>query len=643
MKEARMRKITWQDRIRYAFDRTISRGPMAMIIWLFCLSVALIVTISLLVSVSGIAPEGKGFLQIAWASLLRTLDAGTMGGDQGSWPFLLSMLTVTLGGVFIVSTLIGVLSAGIEDRLEQFRRGRSFVAEEGHTVILGWSKQVFTIVSELLIANANQPHACIAILADKDKVEMEEELRTRVGDTGRTRVVCRRGQPTDLVDLEIVNPHAARSIIILAPETERPDAFVIEGILALLNNPHRRAEPYHIVAAIRERANLEVAQMVGGGEVQLVLAGDLTAKIAAQTCRQPGLSVAYTELLNFSGDEIYFQEELALVGRTFAEALLAYEDSAVMGLCSAGGRVRLNPAMDTVIANGDRVIAISEDDDTVRLSGLVDRGIDYDAIREPQPRQPNVERALILGWNARAATVVWELHHYMPPGSQVTVVAMADTDEAAAEIAAQCAADGQGEPYCDLTVSFQRGDTTNRRTLDALQIPSYHHVIVLCYCDRFEAQEADEHTLVTLLHLRQIAERHNHPFSIVSEMLDVRKRDLAEVTRADDFIISDQLVSLILAQISENKGLKTVLDDLFDAEGSELYLKPAEDYVQLGRPLNFYTVVEAAKRRGEVAVGYRQYADSHNPLKSYGVRVNPDKSKRVTFADQDRIIVLAED
>jgi len=148
---------------------------------------------------------------------------------------------------------------------------------------------------------------------------------------------------------------------------------------------------------------------------------------------------------------------------------------------------------------------------------------------------------------------------------------------------------------------------------------------------------------VTLLRLRQIAEQYGHPFSIVNEMLDVRKRDLAEVTRADDFIVSDQLVSLMLAQISENTELATVFDDLFDPEGSELYLKPAVDYVQLGRPVNFYTVVEAAKRRGEVAVGYRQYADSHNPLKSYGVRVHPAKSMLVTFADQDRIIVLAED
>jgi len=54
------------------------------------------------------------------------------------------------------------------------------VLESDHTVILGWSPQVFTIISELMIANENRKHgAAIAILAENDKVEMEEEIYGR--------------------------------------------------------------------------------------------------------------------------------------------------------------------------------------------------------------------------------------------------------------------------------------------------------------------------------------------------------------------------------------------------------------------------------------------------------------------------------
>ena len=92
------------------------------------------------------------------------------------------------------------------------------------------------------------------------------------------------------------------------------------------------------------------------------------------------------------------------------------------------------------------------------------------------------------------------------------------------------------------------------------------------------------------------SEGSNRPFSIVSEMLDPRNRVLAEVARADDFIVGNRLVALLLAQVSENKELNAVFQDLFDPEGSEIYLKLASNYVTIGKPVNFYTVVEAARR-----------------------------------------------
>ena len=105
--------------------------------------------------------------------------------------------------------------------------------------------------------------------------------------------------------------------------------------------------------------------------------------------------------------------------------------------------------------------------------------------------------------------------------------------------------------------------------------------------------------------------------------------------------MSDQLVSLLLTQISENRDLNALFADLFDSEGSEIYLKPAEDYVCLGRPLNFYTVVEAARRRSEIAIGYRESRYAHDAARSYGIVLNPDKSGRATFSVGDRIIVVA--
>jgi hypothetical protein len=190
-------------------------------------------------------------------------------------------------------------------------------------------------------------------------------------------------------------------------------------------------------------------------------------------------------------------------------------------------------------------------------------------------------------------------------------------------------------------VAFQHGDTTDRRLLESIKAADFDHVIVLSYAG-LDIQEADAKTLVTLLHLRDIAERDETPFSIVSEMLDLRNRELAEVTKVDDFIVSDHLVSLMMSQLSEDAELFAVFTDIFDPEGSEIYMKPICNYVETGKPVNFYTVVEAARRLGQTAIGYRLVAEAEDAGKAYGIHTNPKKSNLVTFAPEDKIIVLSE-
>lgn len=632
-----MPDATFRDRLRYRFDTFLARGTGALLVGLFVASSVLVLSIAAFVVLTGQAPEEDGarigFLGLAWMGLLRTLDTGTMGGDAGSPLFLAAMLAVTLGGVFTVSTLIGVLNNGLDQKLSDLRRGRSRVIESGHTLILGWSDQIFTIIPELVQAQASEPQSCIVILGDRDKVEMEDEVRAKAGDTGRTRIVCRRGSPMDPADLDLVSVRTSRSIIVISPDGPDPDVCVIKTLLAITNAPSRRTSPYHIVAELREARNLEAARLVGGDEVQLVLVGDLVSRIIAQTCRQSGLSVVYTELLDFGGDEIYFTTQPALTGLAFGQTLQAFPSCTVMGLRRRDGTVILNPPMDTTLADGDALVVIAEDDSAIRCEPARAPQVDVSAIRTGTAAAPEPERTLILGWNQRGPGIIKELDHYVAGGSSLHIVA--DVEGLEEAVATHCATQ-------QLTVTCTRGDTTDRRTLEALAVGSYQHAIVLCYSDHLDVQQADARTLVTLLHLRDMAARSGQTLPVVSEMLDVRNRALASVTRADDFIVSDRLISLLLAQVSENRDLHLVFTDLFDPDGSEVYIKPAAQYVATGTPVTIDTLVEAARRRGEVAIGYRLMAHTGDADRGYGVVINPDKDAQVTLGEDDRVIVLAE-
>ncbi len=630
------RRHDWGARLRYAFDTSMSAGPIALIGWLAVLSLVVIVLAAAILVLLQLGPEGQppvDFPEGLWEALMRSMDAGTVAGDTG-FGFRLVGLLVTIAGIFIFSTLIGVLSSGIESKLDELRKGRSTVLEEDHTVILNWSPSIFDVVSELVVANKSRKRPRIVIMSTRDKVEMEDDIASKVATLGNTRVICRHGDPTDIADLQLVSPQDARSIIILSPAETEPaeaDSQVIKTILALVHDPRRRPAPYRIAAEIRDARNAEVARVVGGAEAQLVLADDLIARIVVHSARQSGLSAVYSELLDFEGCEIYTMLQPGLEGRTFGEALLAYESSTLIGLVSPQGQVNLNPPMDTVITPDTRAVLIAEDDAAIRIADP-SAPTDWAALSPAQTRPPLPERVLLLGWNRRAPIIAYELSRYVAPGSVLTIAAdTPDLDVVVGELAIATA---------NLSVQYGRIDTTSRSALEALDVASYDHVLVLGYSDLLGPQPTDTRTLVTLLHLRQIADQFGVHVKVVSEMVDVRNRELAEVTRADDFVVSNKLVSLMLAQASENDSLAAIFDDLLDEEGSEIYMRPAEHYVALERPVNFYTITEAARRRGEVALGF------HRPrpgARANGIVVNPSKAEAVDFAAGDRLIVLARD
>lgn len=609
----------------------MAKGTIAVMGLLGLATAVFIALVALMVIIFGLFPIADGhedtqsFFELLWGNLMRTLDPGTMGGDQG-WGFRAAMLVVTIGGLIMVASLIGIISGAFDSKVEELRKGRSRVLESNHTLILGWSQKVLPIVSELCIANESRSRPVIVILADRDKVEMEDEIKAQLPRGTRTRVIVRRGDPMDLGDLELGNPHTARSIILLAPEgSEDPDSIVIKMALALTNNPRRGPRALDIVGELQEARNLEAATLVGRNEVSWILARDLISRITVQTCRQSGLSGVYIDLLDFAGDEIYFAEEPKLIGATFFDAQLSFADSCVMGIVS-GETVQLNPDPATVLNAEDRLIHLAADDSAIRLAspGVPDDSVlSVEADEDQRP-----ERTLVLGFNSDFRTIMRELNEYVAKGSITTVVADIDPPEFL--------------PRENMTVNLVRGDTTSRGVLEGLDVPSFDHIIVLAYKNLGDNQRADAKTLVTLLHLREIGDRAGAPLNIVSEMLDDRNREIAEVTKADDFIVSDKLISLALSQLSENRQLSKVFDILFDSDGSEVYLKPAGRYIRPGESVDFYSVLEAARRRGETAIGYRVAEHAFDSSKNYGVRLNPLKTDRLAFAPADRIIVLAE-
>ncbi|MFF7871579.1 NAD-binding lipoprotein [Streptomyces qaidamensis] len=629
------RRAPWGDRARYWFDSTLARGASAIVGWMALLCLAVVVPASaVVVWTDPDVPESlPDRLAAVWHLTGETL---RLGGATGA-PLRVTMsVLLALVALLYVSTLVGLITTALTERLTALRRGRSTVLEHGHVVVLGWSEQVFTVVSELVAANANQRRAAVAVLADRDKTAMEEALSTKVGPVGRTRLICRSGPTTDPAVLTLTSPATAGVVLVLPRDEPDADAEVVKTLLALRAALPGEGVPPPVVAAVRDD-RYRLAASLAAGPGGIVLESDtVTARLIVQAARRPGLSLVHQELLDFAGDEFYLVTEPTLTGRPFGDALLSYPTSSVVGIVR-GETPLLNPPPQTPLAEDDLLVVISRDDDTVWPADCAD-SVEKAAMASGPVTPARPERVLLLGWNRRAPLMVDQLRRRARPGSAVDVVADGG-EETVREVSEADAHHGT-----DLRLTLHPGDVTSPETLRALDVHSYDSVIVLGQ-DPAPGQppdEPDNRTLVTLLLLRRLEEASGRELPVVTELVDDRNRALAPLGPGADVIISGKLIGLLMAQISQNRHLAAVFEELFSADGTGIRLRPAGDYVLPGCETTFATVVAAARQRGECAIGYRSHDDA-STSPGYGVRINPPKTGRRRWTADDEVIVVGRD
>ena len=620
----------WQ----YHFDRTIAGGTGKLMLWLAAISAAVMAVVAVIL-VLGVQPldadpaAPPNYGDSFWTTLGVALDPGAV--EDAGWAYRIVMLAVAIIGILIVSTIIGVLTSGIEGKLDDLRRGRSMVLEEGHTIILGWSTKIAAAVQELAIANESCRRAVVTILADRDKVEMEEYLAERVSDLGPTEIICRRGDPCDLADLAIVRPGLARSAILFAGEGDDGDALVLKRTLALQRSSEQSGRGCPIVAEVRDHENaVAIARL---GNVQVVEPSELVTRVLLQVAREPGLSLVYEELLSFNGCELYFHHDDSLAGHKFGDAAMCLPRATAIGIVThSGSKPILNPPSDHVLVEGDRLIVVAADD--ADISEALKQPLSFEGPTLPTAKDviQVPEHYLILGWHRCASLLMRELDELLADGSTINVVFDPNSS------------DGPSEDLIGslehLSVTVEEANTTHLATLDRLDLTSINEVILLAYRDTLTAQAADSRTLLTLIHLRELIATLDHPIGVATELLDARNRALASRAREDDFVASEELVSCVMVQLSENPGLAPVLKELLTAEGSELHLRPASHYMQLDTPTPFGAIVQEGFRRGEAVIGVLD-RDPSRPLPD--LRMAIDKNELVTLGAEDAVVVVAEE
>ena len=646
-----MRKHSLKAKLSYQFDNFMARGGSSMFVILTVLFIVTFIVLSLFragLEVMGLASErGQGFFRQVYITFLQMTDPGNMAQDVESSPWLkLATILSGFAGLILLSMLIGFITTALVRKMEDLRKGHSTVIEDDHTLILGWTPQrVVEILRELIMANESEDNPAIVILAEEPKDEMDDYLKLVLPDTQNSRIVTRSGSPSNVVNLGIVAASTCRSAIVLAkvnedaPASEQSlsDAETIKTILAL--SSARGEEELNIVAELFNQRNHEIVQSSCRHPITVVDANDILAKIMVQTSRSVGLSVAYGEIFSFDGCEMYFHND-TWGDVTFDEATFRFPDGVPMGIRAKDGELTINPEGDRKLKPNDDLLILADDDSTIEFLPEP-----VAASREYTPSAKRLEQIqeneLIIGYNRKISCIIEQYADYVLEGSRIDLM----IDQPSAEIVKEI--EGYQKAYPQLQIGLIDADPLISQNLANAEPATRNNILILSGGAE-DANHADAQTILILLLLRQMMTENKKEgvteTRLITEVMDSGNQNLISEAGVKDFIISNRFISMLLAQISEEADIKGVYDDLFEEDGSEIYLKPMTLYFQeIPEEVTFADCITIARRRNEICLGVKIKADEVNADKNFGVALIPEKNSKFRFKPDDCLVVVAED
>jgi len=392
---------------------------------------------------------------------------------------------------------------------------------------------------------------------------------------------------------------------------------------------------------------------------------DIVGSLLLFFVRQPGLMRVYNAVLGFEGSEFYVARWPELTGCRWSDVTASFPDAVPIGLRRPGGAVLLNPPCDTRCTADDELIVLAEDNDTYAFEEAAQLG----ERRAAPPRSadaPLPEIMLLLGWRRDLPRMLELYDRVAPPASELHIVCDLTLKEREEELAA----DGLGA-LNHLTLVHHVGSTTSRRTLQQLPLVRATSALIMsAYDERMKAAHSDSKALMALTLLRRMhAEalamarvRQPQQLPICVQILDPRTQRTVDsspsVWRSADFVLSNELTSKMLAMISEDLSVKSILEALVgEADTFLTLMHPSECLPVRARPgatagggpsggaASFWELSrECTLEHDATLIGYVEDDDLRNPwADAPACVINPvGKAEQRTWANT-RLVVIKRD
>jgi hypothetical protein len=438
--------------------------------------------------------------------------------------------------------------------------------------IYGWSDRGYEAIRQIERSAKSGARPTVEINATIASEDIYKGIKTRIGELKHTRVFVKRDTPEYADDFLYLNPSAP---------------FGESSFLAKPN-----------------------------GDVYPFSPDEIAARTLVHTACQPGYADALEELFDLGSDEIFFHQVPQLLGQRYDASISSFEKACVIGIRKSDGKVLINPPISSIFNEGDEVIAISADENSIVYQGVKTQLSDIQARKKSASR--NIQKPahiLIQGWSEYGEDIVDELSRILPRGSSIHI----HFDSA------KCDAQtipGRGNKAITITSSESTGSK------------KYSHVIALAYRSDTGPNEADQRTIEAVKKIKAATPASlNTTFTL--ELFDPSKASALDLEDSGSVFALENFASKLIAQIWNRPELTRVLKSLLDPTGPSISFEPIDSYVAPGRAYTFARIAAAAATRGDSPIGYFRAMDGARVL------INPSKATIFDTKPGDKLIVIA--
>ena len=605
-----MNKKNMKNKLSYWLDKQMSKGTVSIIKMMAITVLFVVVVISLAMLALHLR---DGYFSAFWDALATAINAWVPSSGDGEVGYVVLNTVTAIFGLIFTSVLFGVVGNVIEEKVNNLRRGNSVVLEKGHTVILGYNLGEHGLLRQLIESTGSRRRV-IVICTDIDKPDLEDDLKNEVDIPSNIEIICRHGDITKVNELRCCSIEEASVVIINAMDDNRR----VKALLTV--NALKKEYPncnVKVISCVSEKKRLLPKSMLYENNTVMVQTNSIMAKLIAHSVFDPGLSTVYKEILNFNGNEFYYEKSGKFTGRTIGELTLGMDNAIITGIKHDGWLV-MNPGVSTVVEEEDELLLLEESYKSFYYNEAADYQFTLPEVMN-KPKAEEADEIIIFGGNTMLEKIISEL-----PGKveKITIISKEENEYV--------------QEVCEVHPEIIRVDIdsilNNRYAMEKV-VRNAEHIVILANRD-IDWEEADTNTILLLFKLIDIRENFNCPYNITTEL--VKESSINYVARdyRDDFTITSNVSSAVLAQHAENPAITDAISELLSKDGNTLLSRKIELFeLDPEKEYTFRELKHLILNYGYVLFGY---------IHDNQIILNPRASEKITLNRKDSLILLGK-